>query len=220
MSSSEKAGGFVSNPDSSSSLTGNLSLLREIAESFRRVKGDEDYDAKGIRTIWHQGRLRTEMLSWEDREGQIVRQELCMFGLVVEFRRGKPLQTGKLPMDDKLTGGGRPMANLVKPDTEPVGQTLDYASHLLKNVPERDFYAQHLLKEVNHWVTKLGYDESRTIIGSLEGFSKKKKSSARAEATQRFEMKEHATKGIGTGLYVVLGILGVLLGLGIGYLLW
>ena len=55
----------------SSAKSANLALVREIAESFRRVRGDESYD-EGIRTIWHQSKMRTEMLSWEDQKGTIM----------------------------------------------------------------------------------------------------------------------------------------------------
>ena len=47
----------------------------------------------GLRTIWHRGRTRTEMLSWENRDKEIVRQELSIFGMLVEYRDGQTLRT-------------------------------------------------------------------------------------------------------------------------------
>jgi hypothetical protein len=201
-----------------SALAANIALMREIAESIRRVRGDESYDGKGIRTIWHQGKMATEMLSWEDQKGNIIRQELAFTGIVVMYKQGKPMTTGKLPLDDKQTGGGRPMTDLIKQDPAPVSDTLDMASHLLKNIPDRDYYAQHLLKYINDAVDTLGYDESRTLISDIDSFSKERKEQKRSEPTQKIDLNKKSTNRILA--FVLLAVAGVLLGLGAGLLLW
>lgn len=200
-------------------IKGNRAMLEDLAKSFRRVRGDESFDDKGIRTVWHQGRLRTELLSWEDRKGKVVRQEMCFFGMVTEYRQGKPLRTGHLPAEDSTTSsGGRPMSHLVKMDPTPSHQTLDYASHLLKHVPGRDFYAQHLLKHVNDTLNRLGFDEGRTVVSSLDAYSKKNK--LLANKTQKVSALEPAGSSTRTIVFLLLATAAVLLGLGLGLLLW
>lgn len=200
-----------------SAIAANIALVREIGESFRRLRGDESY-SDGIRTIWHRGKMRTEMLSWEDQEGKIVRQELAFMGMVILFKQGKPLTTGTVPLDDKETAAGRPMTELVKQDPAPNSEALDLSSHLLKNIPERDYYAQHLLKHVNDAVDKLGYDESRTLISDIDSFSKERKEKKRSEPTQKIDLNKGSSSRLIA--FVLLAVAGVLLGLGAGLLLW
>ena len=73
-----------------------LAMLGEVAPGFRRMRANEDFDDKGIRTIWHRGPGRSEMLTWENRDKDIVRQELQLLGNVVEFRQGHDLRTGRI----------------------------------------------------------------------------------------------------------------------------
>ena len=201
-----------------SAIAANLALVREIGESIRRVRGDETFDDQGVRTIWHQGTMRTEMLSWEDRDGAIARQELAFTGLVVLFELGRSVTTGRLPIDDEQTGGGRPMADLVEPDPAPAHETLDLASHLLKAIPDRDYYAQHMLKHINDAVDKLGFDESRTLISDIESFAKERERSERSEPTQKIDVGGRPSSR--WVAFVLLAAAGVLLGLGAGLLLW
>ncbi len=208
----------LSDRESSNSRAANLSLTREIAESFRRVRGDESYDGQGMRTIWHQGKMRTELLSWEHQGGELTRQELCFLGMVVLFKQGKPLQTGKLPADDRSTGLGRPTADLVRPDPTPSAEILEYASHLLKNIPERDFYAQHLLKQVNDTVSAYGFDESKTLISDMVGYDRNERPAGRSEPTQKVDV--HKKSGGRAVALTLLALAGVLLGLAIGFFLW
>ncbi len=211
---------FDANARDSTAIEGNHALLEDLAKSFRRIRGDESFDDEGIRTVWHQGRLRTELLSWEDRKGRVVKQELCFFGLVTEYRQGKPVRTGHLPAEESSmsSSGGRPMSHLIKMDPTPAHRTLDYASHMLKHVPGRDFYAQHLLKVVNDTLNRLGFDEGRTVVSSLDAYSKKNKQlSTETQKVDRLEPVRPSTRTI---VFLLLGTAAVLTGLGLGLLLW
>jgi hypothetical protein len=139
-----------------------LGMIEEAAASMRRMQANEEFDASGVRTIWHRGRSRTEMLSWENKQERIIRQELQMFGRVVEFRAGHPLRTGTLPNNDFDSAGGHPESALVNFDRVIDQKTLEYASHLLRHFKGRDFYAQHLLAEVNTAIAGFGFDDNRT----------------------------------------------------------
>src|SRR5262245_37665843 len=118
-----------SSPPSVDPQVGTLKMIQETAATLRRIQANEDYDAKGIRTIWHRGRNRTEMLSWENRDGKIVRQELSLFGLVVEFQQGAPLRTARVPSGELLTSSGRPMSHMLEMDPIPLASTLENASN-------------------------------------------------------------------------------------------
>ncbi|HKI87049.1 MAG TPA: hypothetical protein VKA53_09915 [Thermoanaerobaculia bacterium] len=148
-------------------------MIEDAADSVRRMQANEEFDKDGLRTIWHRGRQRTEMLSWENQTNQIVRQELSIFGMVVEFRRGEALRTGRIPSSDTLSNGGKPMSHLIKMDDKPDKKILTYASHLLKHIKGRDFYAQHLLREVNDAIASLGYDAARTAVAHVDRFARK-----------------------------------------------
>ncbi len=153
----------------------DLGVVEEAAQSMRRMQANEEFDAEGIRTIWHRGRNRVEMLSWENRDNVIVRQELSIFGMVIDFRQGHGLRTGNLPLDDESEVGGRPIGKTVKFTPRLADNILDYAAHLLKHIRNRDFYAQHMLKEVHDAITQSGFDDMRTGVATLKNFSRDSK---------------------------------------------
>jgi len=155
-------------------FSGNLAQLAEVAQSFRRIKSKEEYDKQGVRAIWHSGRLRSELLSWETRENVIVRQELSFFGHVIDYRQNHPVRTGRVASDPSAADDStsRPDGSLVTFDPTLDKRTLEYASHLLKYVPDRDYYAQHLLKHVNEAIAKAGIDRSRTQVSDPEVFNR------------------------------------------------
>jgi hypothetical protein len=205
-----------------SAVIGNLTMIADAARSLRRVRSDEEYDGKGLRTIWHQGKLRSEMLTWENKQGTIVRQELSFFDYVINFYEHKQLNTGRVKREDTTTDVGAPKGNLVLPDAKPVRATLEYASHLLKNVQNRDYYEQHLLKQVNDALNAEFDDDSHTVISSLETYSKEDregvaKTLVSADATTHLDSKKLRTR---TLAFVLLILAGLVLGVGIGLLLW
>ncbi|MBI3178171.1 MAG: hypothetical protein HYZ27_00835 [Deltaproteobacteria bacterium] len=163
-------------PDASAdkSLAANHAFLADIAKSVRRIQGDDTYDASGVRKIWHQGQKQIEIMTWEKRDGGVVEQELSFMGLIIACKGGH-LRTGKIPIDSEYSSGGRPASHMLAMDAEPSPRALDYASHLLKSVPERDYYVQHLLKAVNDAITTLGFDTSRTVVSSLAEFAHRPK---------------------------------------------
>ncbi len=199
---------------------GNLGMVADVARSFRRVRGDETYGNNGTRTLWHQGKLRTDLLSWETRQGVIVRQELSFFGLVVDYRQGHPLRTGHIRTDEATTDPGTPRGNMVDLDPQLSRIALEYASHLLRNVPERDFFAQHLLKHINDTLNA-GFEESHTVISGLESYAKElPETVVKTHISVPHPLAHKAanrTRMLAIGLLVLSGLV---LGLGLGALLW
>ena len=95
----------------------NTRLLREAGQSIRHItQANEEYNEEDVRTIWHRGRYRTELLSWQHRDGTILRQELTFFGMVTDYRLGQPLKTGRVPPNEDTAGGARPQAHLLAMD--------------------------------------------------------------------------------------------------------
>ena len=199
-----------------------LGVIEEAANSVRRMQANEDFDKDGLRTIWHRGRKRTEMLSWENRDNEIVRQELSIFGMMVEYRAGA-VRTGDIPNQEELSSGGKPMSHLVQIHEMPNERILEYASHLLRHLEGRDFYAQHLLKHVNAAIASFGFDESRTAVNTLSAYSR----SAASRPTQQLSPASTEltlkTKVAGKWKMVLitvgLALAGAAVGVGVGYLL-
>ena len=214
---------LIDDRGTNSAVQGNLAVIADAARSFRRVRGDESYDAKGLRTLWHQGKLRTELLTWENRKGYIVRQELSFFGYVVDFREGKALSTGHVKLEDAYTDTGAPKGNLVQADSKLDRTTLEYASQLLKNVPDRDYYAQHLLKQVNDALNAESDDDGHTVIADIGGFSKGyPEAEARTQVARgadiRLDPRRSRTRGRLLA-FAILILVGLVLGVGIRLLL-
>jgi hypothetical protein len=198
-----------------SQVGANLALVEDAARTVRRMAADESYNADGVRTIWHRGR-RIELLSWESKDEVVVRQELTFFGFHLEYRKERGLRTGVIPVQNATTDPGlRQESKDLRLDSRLKPQTLDFASQLLKSIPGRDFYAQHLLKYVNHAITVQGFDSTRTEVTKLTPFSKAGPVRRAAQAT--LELANPARRMPAWLLSLVLVAAG--LGIGIGLML-
>lgn len=56
-------------------------------------------DADGLRMIWHRALTPAELVSWVDRHGRVLRQELMLFDDVLIWERGKRVHTAALKAD-------------------------------------------------------------------------------------------------------------------------
>ena len=178
----------------------SVSLIKDLAVTVKRVRANEDFDAQGIRTIWHRGHRQTEILSWENQGGEVVKQELSFLGFVVELKNGR-MRTGKVVQDG--TTGGAMGSHAMQLDRVPDHVTLSYASLLLKQIPDRDFYEQHLLKHVNESLAELG--ESRvTGVIDIESYQRHT-ALMKEEATRR-----RAPKRVAIVVAAIVGALALL----------
>jgi len=123
------------------------SFITELASSFRRIKGAA-VDGKE-QTVWHQGRAGAEMLSWENNDGFITRQELSFYGQMVIFRRDEALQTATVPASVETTHAGVAKADVVDKDPEPSARTLTHAVQLLEHIEPSDAYVKNLLDAIH-----------------------------------------------------------------------
>ncbi len=203
-----------------------MGQVEQLAATIRRLQANEGYDAKGIRTVWHRGRMQCEMLTWEHRDGVILKQELSFLGMVVEYRDGQPLRTGRVAQKEETTNPGAQVSHMVQLDSVPFGATLDYASHFLRHIPDRDYYAQHLLKFVNLTLSTIDSDADRTTVSNLGGFSRGKNRPVTAPqrriteriAAERTKSGRIAPKTVLYVLTVALG--GAVLVLALAAMVW
>jgi hypothetical protein len=149
-------------------------ILKDIGRAMRRVEGTNKTEKDGIRTVWHQSKLRTELLSWEKMaDRSIDRQELCFFGKMVEFRKGKGVRTGTIPnaaATEDPAGPRVSKSELFVPARDVEALVLDAVSRILRECSKRDFYTQHLLREVNEALAKADVKTMRTQVNGLDFF--------------------------------------------------
>ena len=186
-----------------------MSKLVAAGPSFRRMThANEEFGADGVRTIWHRGRERTELLSWEDKAQQIIRQELTFLGMVVELKEPDTLKTGTVPLEHDTSQRGQGTGEGIQLDSSVSARTLDFASTFLRHVPDRDYYVQHLLKKLNACISSLGIDSARTAV-TTRRFSRNKPSAA-VSATEPNKTTSHRNKllwGLLAAAAVILGLL-------------
>lgn len=144
-----------------------LSALEDLASTFRRLEGNEDFDANGVRTVWHRGKGTLELLSWENDKKVVIKQELTFLDMTIEMRREQPfVKTGRLRATEDRTHPGKKGTPMVQLDQVPQSLTLQYAAHLLRHAPGRDYYAQYLLKHVVSTMTALSSDSEHTVVST------------------------------------------------------
>lgn len=148
----------------------SVAILRDIGRSIRRVKSKETRDKAGFVVIWHQGKLRTDLSSWEDEAKELHRQEFAFFNQMVEFRKGQALRTGTVPNTETDDTQLTPRSALFVPHREPEISVLEAASQILRACSKRDYFTQHLLKEVNRTLNESHKAVKRTQVLGLEVF--------------------------------------------------
>ncbi len=174
-----------------------LPRILAAGESLRRIQRSENLAADGRRSIWHQGTELTELLSWEDRELAIDRQELTFLNLVVDYRKGRGLRTGIVP--DAERENGRPTADMIEFDVAPSERILLLAAQLLRQA-KRDYYTQHLLSNINDLLDSR-FSHAQTQVYELGRWKDRLR---RASAKVR-ELPKHRLRiaiYVGTGLVV------------------
>lgn len=189
-------------------------VLESIANRFRRLRGDESFDTQGIRTIWHRGPQRTELLTWESKDGALIKQELSFAGLIVEYTPNQGIRTGIIPVTDQVTDTGQPRSTVIRMQTAPEANTLQKASTLLGLIPQRDYYGQHLMELSNDWLVQNGQTPVAPVTTSSENFSRAPVGPEAAWRTITGLTEERTPNSIPLPVIAIAGILlGVILGL-------
>lgn len=138
--------------------------LQTAGKNLRRLKGDESFDDKGVRTIWHRSASSAEMLTWETKDQKIIKQEFTFFFLAVIFDKDRMIRTGRISPFEESTGPVQSQGQMIKMDPGLSLLTLDAASELLKHIEQPDYFCTHLRKHVNLTLASLRGDSERTII--------------------------------------------------------
>ena len=189
-------------------------VLDTIASRFRRLRGDETFDANGVRTIWHRGPRRTELLTWENRDGALIKQEFSFAGLVLEYTPEQGIRTGIIPLSDQVTDTGQPKSTVIRMQSVPEATTLQKASALLGLVPDRDYYGQHLMEISNDWLVQNGHQPIAPATTSNENFNRAPLEPESTWRTVTGFTQERTDKTIPLPIIAVAGVvLGIILGL-------
>lgn len=192
-------------------------VLTSIAERFRRLRGDETYDENGVRTIWHRGPQRTELLTWENRDGGLVKQEFSFAGLLVEFTPEHGMRTGIIPLSDQVTDTGQPRSTVIRMQATVEPTTLAQAARLLGFVSDRDYYGQHLMELSNDWLIRNGHKPVVPQSSSAENFNR---APMEDDSTWRTITGLHDASGTTTVPLPVIALAGIILGVALGLLLF
>ena len=189
-------------------------ILETIAVRFRRLRGDETFDANDVRTIWHRGPQRTELLTWENRDGALIKQEFSFAGLILEYTPEQGIRTGIIPLSDQVTDTGQPRSTVIRMQNQPEPTTLQKAAALLGLVPERDYYGQHLMEISNDWLVQNGHQPIAPATTSNENFNR---APIEAESTWRTITgftQQRTNHSIPLPIIAIAGVvLGIILGL-------
>lgn len=185
----------------------STAILRDIGRSLRRVKSKEGRDKAGFHVVWHQGKLRTDLSSWENEAKEIHRQEFSFFNQMVEFRRGQALRTGTVPNTASEDANLTPRSALFVPHREPELAVLEAASSILRACSKRDYFTQHLLKEVNRTLNQSQNAVKRTQVLGLEVFQALDRARLEDDKTQK--KPASATTAVAVGIVMVCMLLAI-----------
>jgi hypothetical protein len=141
-------------------------LLSQVGQGLKRVSGaNEQPDARGYRTVWHHGTMKTDLFTHLSPDGEMVRQELVFLGQVVAWDHRGGLSTGR---GGESASAATPAAQTLDiDDGGPVDRrTLANASLLLREVPDADVYVLHLRKIINEALNRMG--DPHSLIRDIE----------------------------------------------------
>ena len=195
---------------------GHDGVVEAIAHRFRRLRGDETFDHTGVRTIWHRGPQRTELLTWENQDGHILKQEFTFAGLVIEFSHKGGVRTGLIPAGEQGTDTGQPRSTIVRMQTSLSVNALQYGARLLGRVPDRDYYGQHLLELINNSLSGLGERPISPICTGPQNFQRLP---SQPEPAWRTITGLHRVGPLGPPI-ALIAALGIVLGIVLGLLIF
>ncbi|OGR11877.1 MAG: hypothetical protein A2341_17055 [Deltaproteobacteria bacterium RIFOXYB12_FULL_58_9] len=154
----------------------NLGHLRQEALNFRHIPRGEKTTADGGRVVWHRGPRRSEMLSWVTKSGEVDKQELIFWGLVVSYDQRRHLRTGRTQMLQEQNAPSVGAGDDISWDGTLNFTTLDAASEFLKYTPEKDPFCRHLRKHINLSMASCGgFESERTIMLGTEQLTRPKR---------------------------------------------
>jgi len=181
--------------------------MRRVAGSLKRVfVGDSTFRGDGLRRIWHRGENTTDVVSWVDRQGQIMRQEFTFGGLVVRWERERGVISGS------EQGGGDhsvPSSKTVQ-DWGPNSELFFAAFGLLCHVQQSDFYLRHLMHRLAEHLGAEPPASQDSVTGEVTLTHVLK---SRSEE-QRWGVDDEVEPENPLGLWITVAILGITLFIG------
>jgi len=113
-------------------------------QALRRLHGAEVSTSSAPRTIWHQGGPNADLLSTEQAQGQLTRQEFTLFQDYFLWTPTEGLRTGRLA--DESSAAGIKATPTLQFDRDPSAERLKRALAGLRAHPSEDAYLQHLTR--------------------------------------------------------------------------
>ena len=188
-------------------LAQDHATIRRVASSIKRVfVGDSTFRGDGLRRIWHRGENTTDVVSWVDRQGQIMRQEFTFGGLVVRWERERGVISGA------EQGGGEhslPAAKTVE-DWGSNDELFHAAFGLLCNVHQSDFYLRHLMHRLSEHTGAEPPPDRDTVSGEVTLTHILQSRSLE----QRWGVDDEVEKENNFGLWIAVAGLGITLFIG------
>lgn len=117
-------------------VTARFQDYARLGSTLRRVRAADRPLEEGGKKVWHQGDGKTEVISFVDAGGEVMRQECYLEGSVVAWQVDKPLVTGRV--QGEKSGG-----DTIAPDAQLSGSTVLNAVALLDGTDLEDKYLQH-----------------------------------------------------------------------------
>ena len=188
-------------------LAGDEATLLRVAGSLKRVfVGDSTFRGDGLRRIWYRGENTTDVVSWVDRQGQIMRQEFTFGGLVVRWERERGIISGS------EQGGGDhsvPSSKTVQ-DWGSSDELFHAAFGLLCRVPQSDFYLRHLMHRLAEHTGEEPPSDGDSVSGevTLTHILKSRSLEQRWGVDDEVDTENHF------GLWVAVAFLGITLFIG------
>ena len=87
-----------------------------LGPTLRRVKTAERPTEDGGKKVWHQGDKGAEVVSFVDKDGRVLRQEVHVGKEVAIWKAGKPALTGHVPSETRDPNVSR--SDLIVPDAD------------------------------------------------------------------------------------------------------
>jgi hypothetical protein len=121
-------------------------------QSLSRVRVAETCDADGLRRVWHQGE-DVDLLSWVDKDGKLLRQELTLFGDHFQWTSVHGMRTGRV--NDADGSAAAHSAELISLDTTISEDRLSTAKQALDRYDGDDKYVLHVKHVVGQFLRGL-----------------------------------------------------------------
>lgn len=140
---------------------------REAIQALRRIRAVESpADEEGVRTVWHQGAKGTELVSWVNTQGRVVRQDFTLIEDHFSWSSRAGLKTGEVSGAPGSKAG--PASGLVSPDAAIAAERVQRAAEAIASYDGDDRYVIHLRRMLELTLNGLTENGEQTVTGGSD----------------------------------------------------